>query len=1028
MKKITLSILFLCSALLVHAGPYFTGVSQLNKLLVAVGQPERPIDNTNHYEESHRKLWKYEAGASWSVPGPQEGWTWSEKNWAASTALARGYDAESGTNGDNYMYLNAIDWSNGKGNGGNKYVQVANLELQQSSPPEEKNELRLLNSINLSGNRFTNFSFDANNVARAAATLTINLSNNVKSDGSKSLQKVTLKNFVTPSQVTLNVSNNALNFGDLAFTLDVQTGINVTRAPQAIRKACIFPVVNLSAELFSAQTVVTFYSGSTLLIAGTAYTVNGDGTFTFTEAYKNTILTCRLTDPAFPEFNLTTNTMTYTIGLAERPEELATVTVTPTSTAAFIGEPIPFSATALDYMEMPAANTTFLWSCTPATSGSFNDATSATPVFTPSAAGSISVKCTATQAGVTKETTATVTSTALTSLSFTLAGPAAGRAYSVYAIGEKVRVTVTANSAAVTRASFLNAIAASCEGFSMDAGNLVFVPAAVGEKSLVISLGTVSSPARNVTVVSPFISQTGMTATASSFNNNDRAPQAIDGNANTRWTVLRDDRAKDSWLLIDMGDSYTVEMVEIDWENAKPNSYEIQVATEETGVYTTIATDGFPNNSNTTNHYFVRLTADPVVDKAKFLKVALSATANGYGSAIWEIKIAGKKWAPPIVENPKELASLNVNPKSSNAFVGEPIKFTAVALDFNSDPAENTTFAWTCNPATAGSFDDATSATPIFTSTAADDIAIKCVATQKDGLKADVLKENIVTITPITLTSLELGISRYYSDIFIQSEMIPVSVSANGNFVTRTSFLDALTLGNDLFVNGDGNGLVYQPSSTGYKQIGISFGGVASMVKSVKVIANRPISKTKMGIVDYSSEAPPHYAVNIISGIDGASENRWQAASTTGEQFVAVDFAAMYKLDMIEISWETASAKDFEVFIGESYEDLYSLSSFTDVERGPLKTRVDGGECDAQFLKILCTAISTSWACSIYEIYLYGAAVVGVDAVQADGQVVSAEYYNLQGIKITQPVEKGGIYIVKKTYDSGKVVAEKLVW
>ena len=417
MKKTIFLLFFSCCIMYMQAGPYYTGLSQLNKLLTAVGEAPRDIEKNDNNDGAHKLIWK-------EGTGPQQGWIWDEtKTWPASPTLDYG-------NLNDLYFLSAINWSSGNGNGSNKYKQVANLEIRQAvaSPTsddiapysyatnptntyKEKNELRKLSSINLSGNEFYHFSFDASNRERAVSTLSIDLSNNIGANGKTTWQTIILKNFVTPAQVTLNISNNGLGFNDFAAILDVQAGINVTRAPQnIINKKAIFPVVDLVGEIYSANTTVVFFSGATQLAAGTDYTANGNGTFTFGAAYSNQTVTCKLTDPAFPDFDA--NPLTYNILLADnKADELESVTISfvPNSSTIYYGETIQLTATALNFDGNSAAGTNLLWECIPAGAGNFSSTSAATTVFTPSGTDPVQIKCTATQNTIVKSDTKSFT-------------------------------------------------------------------------------------------------------------------------------------------------------------------------------------------------------------------------------------------------------------------------------------------------------------------------------------------------------------------------------------------------------------------------------------------------------------------------------------------------------------------------------------------------------------------------------------------------------------------------------------------
>ncbi|MDR2476135.1 MAG: hypothetical protein LBD45_09805 [Bacteroidales bacterium] len=62
-----------------------------------------------------------------------------------------------------------------------------------------------------------------------------------------------------------------------------------------------------------------------------------------------------------------------------------------------------------------------------------------------------------------------------------------------------------------------------------------------------------------------------------------------------------------------------------------------------------------------------------------------------------------------------------------------------------------------------------------------------------------------------------------------------------------------------------------------------------------------------------------------------------------------------------------------------------------------------------------------------FTLYLIQKLADGIGSVSADDPVVYTEYYNLQGQKVMQPLDKG-FYLVKKTHESKNVSVEKIIY
>ncbi len=554
MKKIFLSIFLFCGAMFVHAGGvYYLGRNQLTELIQSVESKDRvalPVPTKE----------KEEDGDTWK--DAMYGITWSEKFKPAYREGAT----------DDYKAANQINWA------GKKYLQKENtpIVMKQSvltdAAVAEKNDLRYLNSINFSDNNLCDLTFDANNQPWVASSLLFDLSNNIGEEGKTTWKKIAVKNFVNPSIVTVDISNNNLSFAAFeALTLNVQSGINVIYTPQTINKTAVFPTVDLNAEFYSAQTAYTFYYNDVELVAETDYTDNADGTFTFKPEYLNKTISCKLTDPTFTVFDFSTNSIEYKIALAGNPAELASVNITPKASNAFIGEPVQFTATASNYENQPAAGVTYLWSC-PAGAGSFDNATSATPKFTPSIAGNVEIKCVATQGSIEKDNAVTITPVAVNTLELVF-----NQFYNdIHVQSEVITVPVKVNGTEITRATFLNALTLG-DDLAIQNGKLVYTPSSTGSKSVSVSLGSVSSVVKTLIVVdnNP-ISKLGMTVIKASSEDTQGHTQGkiIDGDdsGDSRWAATGQGQ---EWITIDLGNWYNLNMLQINWETASAGKYDI---------------------------------------------------------------------------------------------------------------------------------------------------------------------------------------------------------------------------------------------------------------------------------------------------------------------------------------------------------------------------------------------------------------------------------------------------------------------
>lgn len=108
------------------------------------------------------------------------------------------------------------------------------------------------------------------------------------------------------------------------------------------------------------------------------------------------------------------------------------------------------------------------------------------------------------------------------------------------------------------------------------------------------------------------------------------ARYAVDGNNDTRWSSNFDD---DAWMIIDLGQVYNINRVNITWETAYGADYDILVS--ENGVTWTTVKELRNQDGGTDNISFNEV-------NARFVKLQGVRRATGYGYSIWELQVLTK--------------------------------------------------------------------------------------------------------------------------------------------------------------------------------------------------------------------------------------------------------------------------------------------------------------------------------------------------------------------------------------------------
>jgi hypothetical protein len=106
------------------------------------------------------------------------------------------------------------------------------------------------------------------------------------------------------------------------------------------------------------------------------------------------------------------------------------------------------------------------------------------------------------------------------------------------------------------------------------------------------------------------------------------AANAVDGNASTRWGSEHSDP---QWISVDLGATYDLSRVRLNWEAAYARSYEIQASTNGTDwapVYSTTAGNGGIDDVE-------------VVGEARYVRIYCAERGTQWGYSLWELNVYG---------------------------------------------------------------------------------------------------------------------------------------------------------------------------------------------------------------------------------------------------------------------------------------------------------------------------------------------------------------------------------------------------
>ncbi len=142
--------------------------------------------------------------------------------------------------------------------------------------------------------------------------------------------------------------------------------------------------------------------------------------------------------------------------------------------------------------------------------------------------------------------------------------------------------------------------------------------------------------------------------------------------------------------------------------------------------------------------------------------------------------------------------------------------------------------------------------------------------------------------------------------------------------------------------------------------------------------------------------------------IDGDSTTRWASVQGVDPQWYVVDLGNTYKIDELDIVWQTASAKDYDIELsvdGNTYTKLGMVKSAATGSRYDNLKLTE--EATARYVRITGTARTGMYGYSIWELGVYGP------------EEIKTIYYNISIDGVEESIEEGEMYTLPDDAEYG---------
>ncbi|MDR0863727.1 MAG: discoidin domain-containing protein [Candidatus Symbiothrix sp.] len=448
-----------------------------------------------------------------------------------------------------------------------------------------------------------------------------------------------------------------------------------------------------------------------------------------------------------------------------------------------------------------------------------------------------------------------------------------------------------------------------------------------------------------------------------------------DGNDDSRWESAHTDT---EWWYVNLGKEYVVNDIKIMWEGAFSKQYKIQVAltlpADPAGDegWTTVYTQTNKTGGTKPDWDDLAFTATP----AKFVKFQAIERAIPYGNSFWEFQVYGTGYYDPAAGD--ELAAVTVSPTGQTTYVGDEFQFTAYPLNGASLPVEDATVTWSVEPAATASISNG-----LFVAQATGVYTVTATATA-----GDITKSGTATITveaaraPATLTftlpnSIYVAKEKATFTSVVTDQYGKVMNNAEVTYTTTSGVIDeaAKTI---TFTEKEGGSVTLTAAVTGTDLQGTI---------NLTVVTNNKLKKANMtatATTELTNAETGAVTQPASLAIDGNGDTRWVSITgdpaTVGEQSITVDLGGLHKLSMVEIEWEGAYAKDYDIEVSATEDGAYTpiaeyrnLAPYTRIHR-----TLANPDVEVQFIRVHGITAATGYGYSIWEITAYEAGLPNI--------------------------------------------------
>jgi uncharacterized protein YjdB len=256
---------------------------------------------------------------------------------------------------------------------------------------------------------------------------------------------------------------------------------------------------------------------------------------------------------------------------------------------------------------------------------------------------------------------------------------------------------------------------------------------------------------------------------------------AVDGNTTTRWASAFSDP---QWIQIDLGASYKIYNVILNWEAASAKDYAIQISADGSTGWTTIATKtGMATGARVDNL--------SVAGTGRYIKMNGTARTSIYGYSLFEFGVYGE--SDVVIP----VTGVNISPTSVSVATNSTSQLSAVVAPSN---ATNQNVTWASSNTAVATVNTSGLVTGISSGSAT------VTVTTVDGSKTDVCTVTVsnVAVTGVTVSPATVSVG--VNSTSQLSATVTPSNAANKNVTWSSNNTAVATVSSTGLVTGVSNG------------------------------------------------------------------------------------------------------------------------------------------------------------------------------------------------------------------------------